>query len=391
MQRMWSGARALMAVAAALLAAVQALAGELDGGASGAAAGEGVMVTLALDRRVPYRLFTLTDPDRLVVDLHGITGGRVIPERFRVDGIAGARFGLFAPDRGRLVLDLSAPMALRAAAYREGGGTLVLTLRDVSPEDFAATSGMPDWQPAAWPPPPAHDGRLRIAIDAGHGGVDPGAIRDGILEKDIVMEFALEFEALARQDGRFSVYLTRDGDHFVSLADRVERAREAGADLFVSVHADTVETGHASGASVHTLSEEASDPHTAEFAARENGSDAAAGLDTRGELDAVQEILADMASVETNARSRDFADRLVGHLAPRIGVLATRPHRSGRFSVLKAHDMPSVLFELGFLSTRRDRDALIDPAWRREAAEALLAAIADWAAADRVRLGQMYR
>ena len=348
---------------------------------------------LALSERVPYRVFTLTGPDRLVVDVKGAPMGGIEPDRFAVDGLSGARFGLFSPGWARIVADLEAPFQVTSATY-EAGSTLRVALKATSPEAFAAASGAPEGLEPYAPPAPdqdVHNGRLRIAIDAGHGGIDPGATRGGVVEKDIVLRFAREFADLAARDGRFDVLLIRDGDYYVSLSQRVQRARDAQADLFVSVHADTVERGHASGATVYTLSKTATDQRTAEFAARENASDAKAGLDTRTELDAVHNVLADMAALETNARSRDFAEQLVEELRVAVGVLSTDPHRSAGFWVLKAHDMPSVLLELGFLTSQEDRLNLTDKTWRADAGAALLEAIALWAEADADRREKMFQ
>lgn len=384
-----------VAVVAQMLVISEARSGVLNGDESFArSAGRDVQVTLALSERVPFRVFTLAGPSRVVLDLKGITAGNIDAERFAVAGLADARFGLFAPGWTRLVLDLSKPVAVTSVAYGQQSARLVLTLGPADAAAFAQSAGAPlgvDALVSRLPPPVRGDGPLRIAMDAGHGGVDPGATREGIAEKDVVLDFAREFAELAEKDGQYSVFLTRDNDEFVSLEARVERARHAGADLFVSVHANTVERGRATGATVHTLSDRATDRNTAAFAARENGADAAAGLDTVAELDEVHALVNGMAAVETNARSRDFADRLVSHLSPAIGVLAKDPHRSARFSVLMAHDVPSVLLELGFLSNPVDRDNMLNPYWRKLAAKALLEAISEWAEQDGNRKAKLYR
>ena len=375
--------------------AVPASAGSLIGSDSFARKdGQGVAVTLALSERVPFRVFTLAAPARVVLDLKGIDEGAIAAEKFDVARLADARFGLFAPGWARLVLDLAEPSAVTSAGYAPGSAELRLVLGPSDGQVFALGAGAPaglDALAHKLPPPPIGTGKLRIAIDAGHGGVDPGAMRDGVAEKDVVLDFAREFAELAKEDGRFSVVLTRQEDEFVSLEARVERARHAGADLFVSVHANTVERGRATGATVHTLSDRATDRTTAAFAARENGADAAAGLDTKAELDEVHAVVSAMAASETNARSRDFADRLVTHLSPAVGVLSKDPHRSARFSVLTAHDIPSVLLELGFLSNPIDRDNMLDPYWRKTAARALLAAISEWEKSDAQRQKRAFR
>lgn len=366
----------------------------LDGATSGAEAQRGgAVISLGLSAPVPYRVFVLDEPRRLVVDVEGVVAGGIAPEAFAAKGLAGARFGLFSPKWSRLVVDLDAPMLVAGTGY-SSGGVLTVTLERTSEEVFEAAAGAPPGVERYEAPvgrKAEASGKLMVAIDAGHGGIDPGAVRDGVVEKDIVLGFAREFAALAAEGGQIDVMLVRDGDYFISLSERVARARGAGADLFISVHADTVERGHASGATVHTRAERASDQKTAAFAARENSADAQAGVDIAAELDAVHNVLADMASRETDVRSRDFADQLVERLRFAVGVLSTDPHRSGRFSVLRAHDMPSVLLELGFLSSAADRQNLEDPLWRADAARALLEAIGDWAASDEARRARMFR
>ncbi|WP_316015857.1 N-acetylmuramoyl-L-alanine amidase, partial [Roseobacter sp. HKCCA0434] len=221
--------------------------------------------------------------------------------------------------------------------------------------------------------------RPRIVLDPGHGGVDPGAIRADIAEKDIALAFALELRAVLEASGRYEVVLTREADIFLSLRERVRIARAAEADVFLSLHANTVTRGNASGAAIYTLSEEASSREAAALAALENRADLVGGVDLGAGEDDLALLLTDMAQRDTNARSADLAEVTVAALRDAVGVIRTNPHRQAGFRVLKAPDIPSLLIELGFLSDAGDRANLVSPRWRRHAADGILAALDAWA------------
>ena len=275
------------------------------------------------------------------------------------------------------MFDLDGPRRIVSAGLSatSDGSVLDLRLAAVAAPPFAASAA-----PATDPqlPAPVPPSRFLVAIDPGHGGVDPGAIRNGIAEKDIALAFGQEIAALFEANDAYDVMLTRSSDRFLSLTDRVRRAREQEADIFISIHANTVTEGDARGAAVYTLSDEATDAASAALAELENRADVAGGLDIRTEVDAVAKVLVDMAMTETRARSHAIAETLVAALRDRVSVLRTQPHRSAGFRVLKAPDIPSVLLELGFLSNARDRANMQDPVWRQKAGEAVLAAIEVW-------------
>lgn len=219
-------------------------------------------------------------------------------------------------------------------------------------------------------------GRKRvIVIDPGHGGVDPGAIGySGSYEKHITLAAARDIKEYLEGTGRFSVYLTRDRDVFIRLRDRFEIAREKDADLFISVHADTIRNKKIRGLSVYTLSERASDKEAAELADRENKADLIAGVDLTHESAEVTNILIDLAQRETMNRSAQLASLFVQQLGSQVKVLRN-PHRFAGFAVLKAPDVPSLLVELGFLSNRDDERALKSKSHRRNIASAIAAAV----------------
>jgi len=215
-----------------------------------------------------------------------------------------------------------------------------------------------------------------IVIDAGHGGVDPGAITaNGVYEKTIVLDTARRLQALISRDRRYKVVMTRDSDVFVRLGDRVQIARNSEADLFVSIHADALVTRKVRGASVYTLSEQASDKEAELLAAKENNSDMIAGIGIGDETDElVKSILIDLAQRETTNKSVHFAKLLLPELRE-AGALLKNSHRHAGFRVLKAPDVPSVLVELGLLSNNTDARVLTSNSGRQRLAEALKQAI----------------
>jgi N-acetylmuramoyl-L-alanine amidase len=214
-----------------------------------------------------------------------------------------------------------------------------------------------------------------VVIDPGHGGVDPGASsRRGTREKKVTLAFSKMLGEQLRKSGRYKVYLTRSSDRFIRLRDRVRLARHKKADLFIAVHADSLRRGDAQGATVYTLSERASDREAGELAANENRADIIAGVDLGVESEQVSGILIDLAQRETNNHSMFFAQKL----AHRIGTatkLTRKPLRSAGFRVLKAPDVPSVLLELGYLSSRKDEQNLLSPKWRKKVSTAIVSAI----------------
>ncbi len=215
-------------------------------------------------------------------------------------------------------------------------------------------------------------------LDPGHGGIDPGCIgASGIFEKDIALATAQEFARELEATGRFRVKLTRSDDEYVPLSERVARARGAGADLMLSIHADALPDEHLRGASVFTLSEQASDRAAAALAARENRADFVAGVDLSRHAPEVSNILFDLARRETNNESIRLARDLVSELGRRVRLL-NHSHRSAGFAVLKAPDIPSALVEIGCLSNHEEEALLQLPTYRRKLAAGLAKSVGDF-------------
>lgn len=353
----------------------------------------GTTLTLSLSQGVPFRVFVLDNPARLVadfreVDFAGVDAAALLGE---TDKIAALRFGTFKPGWSRLVADLAAPMLPVEIGMPvdtgTGRATLSIVFKDVEAEEFAARAGAPvdpSWAVQAAAPLQATDNAdsFVVVIDPGHGGVDPGAVRDTTAEKDLMLGIALALRDALRRAGGVEVVLTRDQDVFVSLTGRVALAHQVGADAFVSLHADALSAGQARGATVYTLSEEASDAASAQLAAQHDRSDIIAGLDLSGTDDQVAAVLMDLARVETLPRTDMLATALIDAMDMAGGPMNRRPRREASFSVLKSADIPSVLVEVGFLSDTRDLANLRDPVWRAVMVEAIASGILAWRDAD---------
>jgi N-acetylmuramoyl-L-alanine amidase len=229
--------------------------------------------------------------------------------------------------------------------------------------------------PKPVPPPKPVETRPLIALDPGHGGIDPGATGvSGVHEKAITLAFALELERQLEESGRYRVLLTRTEDSAVALRERVRIARAGQADLLLSIHADVLANRAISGLSVYTESETASDRETEALAAKENKADLIAGVDLSGAAPELANILLDLAQRETRNRSGVLAGELVQELAS-VAPLLPRTHRSAGFAVLTAPDVPSVLLELGYLSNKADERGLTSPDQRARLAAAILRAL----------------
>ena len=227
------------------------------------------------------------------------------------------------------------------------------------------------------PPADSADKRPLVVLDPGHGGIDTGTKGpNGDMEKNIVLDFAGRLRDRIEKTGKYRVLMTRTDDTFIPLGERVHMARNAGAALFVSIHADSLpkKEGDAQGATVYTLSETATDSEAARLAEQENRADVIAGVDLKDEPDDVAGILLDLAQRETKTFSVQFAHRLVSELKAATR-LHKNPLKSAGFKVLRAPDVPSVLVELGYVSNKDDLQSLLSDTWRDRTAASVAQAI----------------
>ncbi len=343
-----------------------------------------------LSQKIDIRAFTLADPYRVVIDLPQVTfqlkpkagdSGRGLIKAFR--------FGLVMQGGSRIVLDATKPVRIEKAfvldAAESQPARLVIDLTAIDRDTFMRAITLDN--KASRPPAkrnepdvsakPAGDPRPLIVLDPGHGGIDNGTrAASGEMEKSIVLDFALLLRDKIEKVGKYRVVMTRTDDIFVPLAERVRLARVRQAALFISIHADALGRGEgdAQGATVYTLSETASDAEAARLAEAENRADVIAGMDLSMEPNDVADILIDLAQRETKTFSVQFARTLVTEIKS-VARLHKNPLKSAGFRVLKAADVPSVLFELGYVSNRQDLKQLTSEAWRLRTADAIVQAV----------------
>lgn len=351
-------------------------------------------IVMQFDRQPDVKWFLLRGPHRLVIDMPE-TGFAVDPRELDPCGlITAVRYGNLGAGHSRLILSTNGPFTVEKLGVVENenspGYRLVADIVAGSETAFEATLAEQAATTAAVLPPsgdrlgspvaPAEK-RFTVVIDPGHGGIDGGAegVR-GTVEKSVTLAFGLELKKKLEEADIYDVFMTREKDEFLRLDDRVRIARQHGADIFISIHADTIRLRGIRGATVYTMSETASDAEAEATADRENLADEIAGIRIEEENQEVADILRDLIRRETHLFSMRFARSLVGELTDSVEMI-NNPHRSAGFRVLKAPDVPSVLVELGYLSNSKDEALLGDSKWRGKAADSILAAIAAFSSA----------
>jgi N-acetylmuramoyl-L-alanine amidase len=351
---------------------------------------------LTMSRGVTAEIFTLASPYRVIIDLPNLD--------FRLKSGTGQtghglvstfRYGLFAESKARVVIDTTGPVKIAGANMTRvsGGNSMVLNviLEPTDSASFGAGTGAsraPEGVAARESdqpedvPPESKKPRAKpiIVIDPGHGGIDPGAIGlSNIAEKTLVLAVAKQLKSALVATGSYEVKMTRATDVFVSLDDRLNFSRKNGADLFLSLHADAIEKSYAEtirGATIYTLSEDASDEQARQMAEKENASDLLAGLhvtDADGQ-DQVKNILIDLLKRETANFSTDFSNVLAKRLGSTI-TMSRIPQRSAAFKVLKQTHAPSVLIELGYVSNPKDHEQMTSRQWQAKVAASIAAAV----------------
>jgi N-acetylmuramoyl-L-alanine amidase len=342
-----------------------------------------------LNRKIDLAAFTLADPYRVVVDLPQVSFKLSAKAGTQSRGLVKAyRYGLIMQGGSRIVLDTKGPVRIEKAFVLDAAegqpARLVLDLSAIDRAAFMRNISLqtrPTHNAGAKPnePPVKADGDARplIVVDPGHGGIDNGTKGSGgELEKDIVLAFSQALHEKLEGGGKYRVAMTRTDDSFIPLSERVRFARMRGAALFISIHADAVprKEGLAEGATVYTFSETASDAEAARLAETENKADVIAGVDLTAEPNDVANILVDLAQRETKTFSMQFARTVVDELKS-AARMHKHPLKSAGFKVLTAPDVPSVLIELGYMSTKDDLKQLNSPAWRARTAQAVVKAV----------------
>ena len=363
-------------------------------------------LTLESDAPISHNVFTISGPDRLVLDIEGVETSaalEALPALVAPDDpyVSALRIGRFKPGVIRLVLDLktqASPQVFTLKPVADYGHRLVLDVYPTMPvdpilallEDLnappAASAVTPNSTPAPNAPAPAAPQMVRlitVAIDAGHGGEDPGAKgRSGTYEKHITLAIARKLKKLVDAEPNMRGVLIRDGDYYIALANRVQRARKIQADLFVSIHADAFTKPHARGSSVFALSERgATSALAAMLARKENEADLIGGVNFDVDDPLVKQVLLDLSQTATINDSLKLAKSVLGELGG-INTLH-KPHvEQAGFAVLKAPDIPSILVETAFLTNPEEERKLKDDKYQDKMAQAILEGIRKYFAAN---------
>jgi len=367
-----------------------------------------VRMVIEVNEVTDFRAFTLSSPNRLVIDLPTFSWQSQNIERPENAMINDIRQGKLNNNISRIVFDLQKPAIVKSAFLlpktKGQPNRIVVDYQNVSSATFEQkkdiihgtltvknttnsqiTKHTQNTSSANVPPPPNKhrpvitqqtQPKPLIVIDPGHGGQDPGAQANAKLyEKTIVLALAKELKKQLLQSGKYRVALTREKDVYIRLKDRVKFAREHNADLFISIHADSIHKKKVRGTSIYTISKKASDAQTAKLAEKENQSDLIAGLDLNIEDEQVAFILGDFLINDTMNHSKFFANTLVEALKSSNIRMLENPHRYAGFAVLKAPEIPSVLIEAGFMSNPQEAKLLNQPHHRQKIAKSIVTGI----------------
>lgn len=361
---------------------------------------DGVRVVFDMSQSVNYRVFLLDNPKRLVIDLDNTSINKVFTGTSN-QIISKARVGKLDGNNKRVVLELARPVTIKKAFMLQPQSgkpwRFVVDAKLATAQEFKNSIGskkivtndtkfMPqeNKNEDSWFSFGSQDNNTSgkaakrkriIVLDPGHGGKDPGAIgaHGRTFEKNITLAMGKELQEILRRRG-YTVYLTRSTDIFIPLRQRIKIAQKYKADLFMSLHADSAQNRSATGLSVYTLSDKASDAEAAALAERENKADIIGGVDLGGNTKEVNDILISLSQTDSRNKSSKYATYLVKEMAKSV-KLVKNTHRFAGFAVLKAPDMPSALLEMGYLSNKTEEANLKTPAYRKKLANSAAAAI----------------
>lgn len=343
-------------------------------------------ITLEAAAPVAHKHFTLTNPERLVVDLEGVEAGAaldLLAGQLAADDpyIGAIRVGMNRPGVMRLVLDLKSPVkpsVFQLPPLGQYGHRLVIDLYPVSAAEAAAAA--PAATPAAarapQPGAPQYARLITVAIDAGHGGEDPGAIgAKGSREKDVTLALAKKLKQKIDAQENMHAVLIRDGDYFVPLAQRVTKARAVKADLFMSIHADAFIKPHARGSSVFALSENGATSVAARWLAKkENEADLVGGVNIDVKDPFLKRTLIDLSQTATINDSLKLGHAVLKAMGG-VNTLHKRQVEQAGFAVLKAPDIPSILIETAFISNPEEEKRLNDPGYQDKLVDAIVGGV----------------
>ncbi len=319
-----------------------------------------------------HNLFTLADPPRVVVDLNDTRKSKAIDiSRKMTNLLSGIRSASNGNDRLRVVIDLHGTTRPRSFALKpdgKSGHRLVV--------DLHATKLSPTPIKTSEQKRKKRKQQFVIALDPGHGGRDPGAIgRKGTREKDIMLSVAKKMKTLINRTSGYRAVLTRDADRFVSLRNRVKKARQAEADIFISLHADSFKSPNVKGASVYALSLRGASSEAARWIAqKENASDLIGGISLDDKDDLIASVLLDLSQTATIQDSLELGSDVLRYIG-KVSKLNNRKVQQAGFAVLKAPDMPSILIETAFLSNPSEEKKLRNHKYQHKLAKAVFSGI----------------
>ena len=347
----------------------------------------GIEINLQLSQGVPYKIWMERDPLSLIIDFNVLNYNGIDLEKINQSkNIKSIEINELDTEWSRLSFHLADYWAIEntemSISPQDNSASLSIFLKSISEGIFSLTD-KPNKDFSSNKISAIENNDFVVVLDPGHGGRDPGAEAGGYRESSLMLELAEAVKESLIRNTDFKVVLTRTEDKFLSLEDRITIASQSDANLFISLHADAVIEGEASGTTVYLLSDKATDKMSAQLASRHDRSEILRGVDLSGLDSQVASVLLDMARQETKPRSEAVASFILKVFKEKITELSSQPLRYAAFSVLKSPDIPSILIEAGFMSTSSDLQNLTTEKWRREFADSLTEAISRWHVRDK--------
>ena len=347
----------------------------------------GIEINLQLSQGVPYKIWMDRDPLSLIIDFNVLNFNGIDLEKINQSkNIKSIEIKELDTEWSRLSFHLADYWAIEntemSISPQDNSASLSIFLKSISEGIFSLTD-KPNKDFSSNKISAIENNDFVVVLDPGHGGRDPGAEAGGYRESSLMLELAEAVKESLIRNTDFKVVLTRTEDKFLSLEDRITIASQSDANLFISLHADAVIEGEASGTTVYLLSDKATDKMSAQLASRHDRSEILRGVDLSGLDSQVASVLLDMARQETKPRSEAVASFILKVFKEKITELSSQPLRYAAFSVLKSPDIPSILIEAGFMSTSSDLQNLTTKKWRREFADSLTEAISRWHVRDK--------
>ncbi len=357
---------------------------------------QSTMFEADISSSVGFSATAVKSPYRVIIDIADVSFDLPAGAGRKAGGLVSSfRYGLVEERKSRIVLDVSGPVLIGKSQIVPAKGKkpahIMVEILPTTPENFKLTYELEHPQdssvaqtaaitPAAAPPAQTAqaDQRKVIVIDPGHGGIDPGAVSyNKTKEKDVVLAYGLALRDVLQNSPNYKVVMTRESDMFISLNERVKIARDNKADLFIAIHADTVDEKDVRGTTLYTVSDKATDAVAEALAQKENRADVIGGMDLGNQTKTVSDILINLAQRESKNQALYFTKKAVTQLKSFVRFTG-KPVRSAAFVVLKAPDVPSVLVELGYLSNKGDEALLNSTEWRSNMATAMAHSVDDY-------------